>query len=110
MTNIFKMFVIGILLLTAAALFQDIYKKAQNFEEIGKVEKQAGDLEKQNKVLKESVEKSQIPLSLEKQARDKLGYQKPGETLYVTDLGQQAGKNEKKREDNWQGWVKLFLN
>lgn len=71
-------------------------------------------LELKNKELKSKLSEVKSPEFIEKEARDKLGLAKEGETVVVIPheelekvLGEQK-KEEIKRLPNWQGWLRLF--
>ncbi len=73
-------------------------------------------LEIKNQELKKKLLEVKSPEFIEKQARDKLGLAKEGETIVVIPqekidaiLGA-SKKLEELRLPNWQGWLKLFLN
>lgn len=73
-------------------------------------------LEVKNKELKAQLEEVSTPDYIEKQARDKLGLAKEGETLVVIPegkikqvLGLQKETIRDERLPNWLGWMRLFF-
>ncbi len=69
-------------------------------------------IEEENKRLKEAFSEAQTPQFVEKQAREKLGMVKAGETVILMDrvegLGDR-GQEKQKHASNWEQWVRLFF-
>jgi cell division protein FtsB len=68
-------------------------------------------LQAENERLKNEVEYRKTPFYIEKSAREKLGYGKNGETIYVVEnlATGSAEVDETASLPNWQRWVKLFF-
>lgn len=110
MKNFLRVVIIAVMVVFSSALIRNVYSQVQKFQEISKTETQAQDLEYKNKVLSEKLEKSKTGVEQEKQARDKLGYQKPGDTLYVVDFkGANQDQNDQPIDKNWRSWFSLLL-
>lgn len=69
--------------------------------------------EEENKRLKDAYAEAQTPQFVEKQARDKLGLVREGETVVIVDNSEKvkvnSEKSEEKNEPNWKQWIALFL-
>ncbi len=71
-------------------------------------------LEIRNKDLKKKLEAIQTPEFIEKEARNKLGLTKKGETIVIIPdekIRQVLGASESAQEErlpNWLGWLRLF--
>lgn len=66
----------------------------------------------ENKRLKEALAEAQTPQFAEKQARDKLGLVKEGETVVIVDLRPEAGnkvEGKPTQAENWKQWMRLFF-
>lgn len=110
MKIIFQIGIIGLLLFSLVALGKDIYSQYTKFSEIREVENEAQALKNKNVDLKKELEEKNNPFSLEKGARNKLGYQKRGETLYVVDIKDaQTAAEEREKGENWKEWAELFF-
>jgi cell division protein FtsB len=68
-------------------------------------------IEKENAQLKERLEAVKSEEFVEKEARDKLGYVKPGEELVIIPKAEQADRKseEPKNEPNWVKWQRLYF-
>ncbi|MEX0621998.1 MAG: septum formation initiator family protein [Candidatus Woykebacteria bacterium] len=111
MKTFLRFLVITLLLVIIVALSRSVYDQASKFQKIHEAEGKAKVLEKQNEELKETLENERGSFSLERQARDKLGYQKPGEVLYVVPQSQKAEEKEKSEDlENWEKWFNLLFN
>lgn len=109
MRLIIKLLIILLLSMAVVALGKDVYTQFNKFKEISSIENKVQKSTKENKELKDKLEEAESNLYLEKEARSKLGYQKPGEVLYVVDLGG-ADKESSQSKENWQKWLELFLH
>jgi cell division protein FtsB len=106
-----RIIIILVLIALAVALGKNIYSQASKFKEIYQAESKVRKLSKENQELESKLEGEKDTFFLEKQARDKLGYQRWGETLYVIDTKERrAQETREESRENWQKWVDLILN
>ncbi len=111
MKNFFRAVVIIVLFAIVVGVGRSVYNQTSKFQEIYDAEGKAGQLQKENKKLKLALEEGKSNFSLERRARDKLGFQKPGDVLYVTIEKDKASKQdeESKKLANWQSWLNLLF-
>ena len=111
MKTFFRAVVIIALLAVVVGVGRSVYNQTSKFQEIYKAEGKAAQLQKENENLELALEKGKSNFYLEIRARDKLGFQKPGDVLYVTpEKGKASGKNEEsKKLANWQAWLNLLF-
>lgn len=106
-----RIIIILVLVALAAALGRNIYSQASKFKEIYQAESKVRTLSKENQELEDKLKREKDTFFLEKQARDKLGYQRWGEVLYVVDAKERRAQETKEESrENWQKWVDLILN
>ena len=110
MKTTLRLIIIIILVSASLILSKNIYTQASKFKEIYPAEAQVAELSKEQEALKSTLEKQTSAVFLEKQARDKLGFQKPGEIIYVVlDPEKSVQDNEKTNKKNWEGGVGFIL-
>lgn len=110
MKTTLRLSIIVFLVLASLTLTKNIYSQASKFKEIYQAESKVGKLTKQQEELKTTLEKQKSAGFLEKQARDKLGFQKPGDVLYVVLDQESSGKEkEKTNRKNWEGWLDFLF-
>ena len=111
MKTFFRTVVTISLLAIVVGVSRSVYNQTSKFQEIYNAEGKAAQLQKENEELKLSLEEGKSNFSLEKQARDKLGFQKPGDVLYViTDKDKDLEQDEEsKKLANWQAWLNLLF-
>lgn len=114
MRKVISVVIIVSLLFTASALTKNIwdsYKKVQSLEEIRKKEQS---LRKETKDLKKELEDRKSSDFVEREARNKLGLSRPGESIYVVEqeTADEAPveENENTNLSNWQLWLKVFTD
>lgn len=106
----FRSSLVVLLLILIIAVSRSVYTQATKFQEIHKAESKATKLVKENKELKEELKGKQGNLFIEKQARDKLGFRKAGEVLYVLPKNSEPNEQElAEKQDNWQKWLELLF-
>ena len=105
-----RLIIIIIFVFVSLAIARSIYNQTSKFKEIYQAESKAGKLTKEQEDLEADLEKKKSPGFLEKQARDKLGFQKPGDVLYVI-FGQEGAalENEKISRKNWEAWIDFLF-
>lgn len=100
------------LLIFITALTKNILDSYKRLEDLGKVKKEEQALEKETKELKKELEYRDSEEFVEKEARNKLGLSKKGESIYVVEDESSEEENsisgEKEDFSNWQLWVKVF--
>jgi len=110
MKTTLRLIIILLLASTSLALGRSIYGQASKFKEIYQAESKVSQLTKEQEDLKATFEEKKRPGFLEKQARDKLGFQKPGETLYVVLNQEAAGEGQDRTtKENWEAWIDLLF-
>jgi len=73
-------------------------------------EKELVSEEKKNQELKERLKEVQKPEFIEREAREKLGLGKPGESIVIIPkITVMPPKKEEKNLANWERWWKLFF-
>ena len=109
MKSFFRLIIFTVLFFSILALVKDIYNQYNKFEEIRVIEQEAERIKNENTDLVKEFEEKKTPFTLEKEARDKLGYKKEGDTLYVVDVGDKQASRKEEAIDNWKEWVDLFF-
>jgi cell division protein FtsB len=108
--NIFRSGVVLVLVISIIAVGRSIYGQLSKFKEIYEAERTVQKLSSENTGLKSQSEQGKTSAFIEGRARDKLGLQQPGETLYVVDMGkEQQEQSGRESQENWQIWVELLL-
>ncbi len=115
-SNIFFILVLILLALFSISLFREIMRKVEIQKEIMKLEDEVSRLENRNTELSSLIQYFKTDEYIEMEARTKLGYKKPGETVVVvatnTNSAQQT-TNESSVQDlkksNWQLWLDYFF-
>ena len=102
-----------VILLVAASitLAKNIHSQFSRFKEIYKAEREVRQLTQKKNILRKELDEVKSPFNLEKEARNKLGYQKPGEVLFVLpeqEILEEKAKEEAKKK-NWEEWRDLVL-
>lgn len=107
-------FILIVVIIIAYNLISQIINTLKSGERLTQAAERLQTLQNQNKELKKQLEYIQTPEFIEKQARDKLGLAKKGETMVVipeekidTVLGTSKSA-QTSRLPNYQGWLKLF--
>ncbi|HEX7456331.1 MAG TPA: septum formation initiator family protein [Candidatus Nanoarchaeia archaeon] len=110
MRTAIRLVVVLILLASVIMLGKNIANQASKFKEIYQAEGEARKLADENENLRTDLDKEKSSFSLEGEARDKLGYQKKGEVLYVIpNQGNLTQKNDREARQNWEEWLDLIL-
>jgi cell division protein FtsB len=92
-------------------LLKSSYESQKKLEQVSTQEDKVKDLEETNLNLKEELSKRDSPYFIEQEARNQLGYGKPGETTIVIQdqsLGAGGVKEEKQVKSNFLQWVELL--
>ena len=105
--------ILVLILLVAASitLTKNIHSQFSRFKEIYRAEREVRQLTQKKNILRKELAEVKSPFNLEKEARDKLRHQKPGEVLFVVPeqeiLEEKAKEGIKKK--NWEEWRDLVL-
>lgn len=103
----------GIILITGFYLIFSISKSTFNLwqkaEAVKEVQKERVEAEKKQKKLKDKLEFTQSQEFIEKQAREKLGLVKPGETVVIVTPLEATQSAIAENLPNWKRWLKLFF-
>lgn len=103
--------ILGVVIL--AKLVNNISRLVRAGGRVTQEEKKLADTQALNRQLKERLSEVQTPQYMERQAREKLGYGKPGEVILV--LPEQNGtqssvlSTQEDKSENWVRWRKLYL-
>jgi cell division protein FtsB len=102
--------VFGLVLVTrSGASVYRLWKTGERVEEAGR---QLAAAEEENRQLTAKLKEVQTPEYMERQAREKLGYGKPGEVVIVIPDDQNPKSeilSSKEGVPNWIRWRKLYL-
>lgn len=116
-SNLFFLLVLILLALFSLSLFREIMRKVEIQKEIKNLEQKVTNLQNRNAELSALIEYFKTDEYIETEARTKLGYKKPGETVVVvatnTDNINNTAKDtsaESLPKTNWQLWVDYFFN
>lgn len=116
-SNIFFLLVLILLALFSIALFREIMRKVEIQKEIKKLEEQVSEYESRNTELSLLIEYLKTDEYLEMEARTKLGYKKPGETVVAMATNSNntmylatETANQISKKSNWQLWLDYFFN
>ena len=113
-------FILGLLFLLGLYLIvsfsRDLWVLRQKEKEIIQSQLKLEKARVENEALKQELGHVQSEAFIEKEAREKLGMAKPGETVLFLPQEIEGianfvsfGKNEEKELPNWQKWWKLFF-
>jgi cell division protein FtsB len=96
-----------------ASLFKGSFEDYKKLKEISVNDIKLSDLEKENERLKKTLATKDLPFTIEKEARDKLGFARDGESIIVVpgnDLS--LGKNQvgQKQKTSREKWLELLTN
>ncbi len=115
-SNVFFLLVLILLALFSVSLFREIMRKVEIQKEIKKLEDQVSQLENRNTELSSLIQYFRTDEYIEMEARTKLGYKKPGETVVVvaSDTSNLTSpvdqvNNQILSRSNWQIWVDYFF-
>lgn len=90
-------------------LSRSTYDLWQRDERVKEVREKRIAAEKENQELKKKLEFAQSPEFVEKQARDKLGLTKPGETVVILPPLEATQTAVVENLPNWKKWLQLFF-
>ena len=103
----------GVILITGFYLIFTISKSTFNLwqkaEAVKEAQKDRIDAERKQKELKDKLEFTQSQEFIERQAREKLGLVKPGETVMIITPLEATQSVIAETLPNWKRWLKLFF-
>jgi len=98
------------------SLIRGIQVSYKSRERVEILQEKKGQLEEENKKLKEDAEYVQSDYYIEKVAREELQRAKPGEQVVILPESQQVGgikdegqKKQEKQLKNWEKWLELLI-
>lgn len=104
------LFILGFYLIVSFS--RDVVDLLQKGKDVEKGQLKLEMAMEENKELKGQIEYVKTPEFVEKEAREKLGMSKPGETLIILpeNVKELANRKEEKKEElpNWKKWGQLF--
>lgn len=107
--------VITLLLGLFYGLGRQVYSSLQAGNRLNVEAEELAKLQQKNTELKKKLVEVQSPQFVEKEARDKLNFTRPNETIVIIpqeEIDKILGIEERVEEikiPNWQGWLRLFL-
>lgn len=104
--------ILGLCLIVS--LSRDIINLIQKEKEIKKSQLEVEELEVKNEELEKQLEYVKSAEFIEKEAREKLGLAREGETIAILpeNIEELVGAEKKEKEEelpNWKRWLKLFF-
>src|SRR4030067_3771815 len=99
-----QILVIILLIAASITLTKNIHSQFSRFKEIYRADREVRQQTQKKNILRKELDEVKSPFNLEKEARDKLGYQKPGEVLFVVpeqEILEEKAKEEAKKK-NWE--------
>jgi cell division protein FtsB len=113
MRKLISLIIIALLLIVNFNLIQSIFSSSEKLSEVNKIEDRVKDLEDENKKLKATLEERDSNFYIEKEARNKLGFGKEGETTIVVSqnlLEQEKVSKNLTGKSNFEKWLELITN
>lgn len=111
MRKLLSIIVILVLIFTTINLAKGSYDSYKKLKEVNSGQGDLNSLRLKNDELKKELSQKQSDFALEKEARDKLGYGKAGETAIVVhdvNLSSKVNNSMQKQKSNLQKWLELL--
>ncbi|MDP3998938.1 MAG: septum formation initiator family protein [bacterium] len=108
-SRLLTIIVLGLSLYFIFSLSQNTYNLWQRAEKVEDVRQDRLKEEKRNQELNKKLEFSQSTDFIEKQAREKLGLTKPGETVVIMTPQEATSSSAIEILPNWKKWWNLFF-
>lgn len=111
MRKLLSLIIITILLFTIFGFAKGSYNSFNKLNQINSNQSELNDLKTINNQLKEKLNEKQSDFYIEKEARDKLGYGRSGETVIVvkdSELDINQSEKDEKEKSNIEKWMKLL--
>jgi cell division protein FtsB len=105
--------IIAVGMLLAVRLSTNAVRLWKAGERVKEVQAEVDQAEAENKRLKAKLSEVQTPEFVEKEARERLGYGKEGETIVVVpeqaQIQNSDNKSSNEAEPNWKKWWRLYV-
>lgn len=104
---------VGILLLLNVNFIQGSFQSYQKLSEINKEQLKVDELQFKNEQLKAELKNRDSTYFIEQEARNRLGFNRPGETTIViesSEISQAAREKQEKQKNNLENWLDLVRN
>ncbi len=111
MKRLFSLIIIGVLIIINFNLLKSSYESQKKLNQVSSQEEKIKDLQKTNLSLQNQLKERDSTFYLEQQARNLLGYGKPGDTeIIITDqsLSVAAKPGSSSQKSNLQKWLNLL--
>ncbi len=111
MRKLLSIIVILILIITSVNLAKGSYDSYKRLKEVNSGQGDLNSLKTKNDELKKELSQKQSDFAIEKEARDKLGFGKPGETAIVVhdaNLATTVSNSTQSQQSNLQKWLELL--
>src|SRR3990172_956603 len=108
MRKLITFVLIGILLLLNLDFIRGSYQSFQKLSEINKEQSKVKDLQVKNSNLKRELQERDSTYFIEQEARNRLGYSRPGETNIIvesSEIRQASQEKQTKQKSNLQSWL-----
>lgn len=102
--------IIGVV--TAVRTGTNVYRLWKAGDQVIEQQKAVEQAKAENDRLKKELSRVSDPAVIEKEARDKLGYGRPGETIVIIPQSESTKSqipSSKKEEANWRKWWDLYI-
>lgn len=111
MRKLLTLIFIGVLILLNLNFIQGSFQSFQKLAEINQEQLKVDDLAVKNSELKKELQNRDSTYFIEQEARNRLGYIKPGETAIIiesSEIGEAARRKQKEQKTNLQSWFDLI--
>ena|SRR3990167_10804347 len=113
MRKLITLVFVGILLTLNLNFIRGSYQSFQKLSEINREQEKVKGLEVKNSDLKLELQKRDSTYFIEQEARNRLGYSRPGETNIIiesSEIGLSTQDKQEKQKTNLQSWLDLVTN
>ncbi len=109
-----RIIVVGISLFVVVSLSQSVWRLWKKQDFVGEREMALVQEKALNAKLKQEFEEAQTPEFVEREAREKLGMTREGETIVILPKSQIPNPNDQEKQkepliSNWKKWWRLFF-
>lgn len=113
MRKLITLIFVGFLLLLNLNFVRGSYQSYEKLSEINKEDSKVTDLEEKSIELKKELQSRDSTYFIEQEARNRLGYTRPGETIIViesSEIAKAGQESEREQKSNLKDWLKLVTN